>query len=153
MLQDVAENQLILAELPYRLEAGTPNIAGIIGFGKVLEWLQQWDFNTLNSKLYNLSHILYKRLKSIKNLQILGDDPQRSTFSFKIEGIHHSDIASLLSEQKIAIRVGEHCAKPYLRYLTESGTLRISLAHYNNESDLDRLFSALEKAILLLSDD
>lgn len=153
MLQDVTENQLILAELPYRLEAGTPNIAGIIGFGKVLEWLQQWDFNTLNSKLYNLSHILYKRLKSIKYLQILGDDPQRSTFSFKIEGIHHSDIASLLSEQKIAIRVGEHCAKPYLRYLSESGTLRISLAHYNNEADLDRFFSALEKAILLLSDD
>lgn len=152
MLQNVTEQTLTLADLPYRLEAGTPNIAGIIGFGKVLEWLDKWDFEMLNSGLYQLSEQLYKRLKLVKNLQILGDNPKRSTFSFKINGIHHADIAAILNEQQIAVRVGEHCAKPYLRYLQESGTLRISLAHYNNAQDIERFFSALENSLALLGE-
>lgn len=152
MLQNVTEQTLTLADLPYRLEAGTPNIAGIISFGKVLEWLDKWDFEMLNSGLYQLSEQLYERLKSVKNLQILGDNPKRSTFSFKINGIHHADIAAILNEQQIAIRVGEHCAKPYLRYLQESGTLRISLAHYNNAQDIERFFSALENSLALLGE-
>lgn len=152
MLQNVSEQSLTLAELPYRLEAGTPNIAGIIGFGEVLEWLNKWDVEALNHGLYQLSEQLYKRLKSVENLQILGDNPKRSTFSFKINGLHHADIAALLAEQQIAIRVGEHCAKPYLRYLQENGTLRISLAHYNNEQDIERFFSGLEKALALLAE-
>lgn len=152
ILQNVTEQTLTLADLPYRLEAGTPNIAGIIGFGKVLEWLDKWDFEMLNSGLYQLSEQLYKRLKLVKNLQILGDNPKRSTFSFKINGIHHADIAAILNEQQIAVRVGEHCAKPYLRYLQESGTLRVSLAHYNNAQDIERFFSALENSLALLGE-
>lgn len=150
MLATISAEKLTLAELPYRLEAGTPNIAGIIGFGAVLNWLNEWDFKALNHGLYQLSEQLYKRLKSIKNLQILGENPKRSTFSFKIDGIHHADIAALLTEQQIAIRVGEHCAKPYLRYLGESGTLRVSLAHYNNADDVEKLIAGLEKAVELL---
>lgn len=152
MLQNVTEQTLTLAKLPYRLEAGTPNIAGIIGFGKVLEWLDKWDFEMLNSGLYQLSEQLYKRLKLVKNLQILGDNPKRSTFSFKISDIHHADIAAILNEQQIAVRVGEHCAKPYLRYLQESGTLRVSLAHYNNIQDIELFFSALENSLALLGE-
>lgn len=152
MLQDVSKSHLTLAELPYRLEAGTPNIAGIIGFGAVLEWLNQWDFEALNRSLYALSETLYKRLKSIKNLQILGDNPKRSTFSFKIHGIHHADISAILNDQQIAIRVGEHCAKPYLRYLNEKGTLRISLAHYNTEQDIERFILGLETALEILAE-
>lgn len=152
MLQNVTEQTLTLAELPYRLEAGTPNIAGIIGFGAVLEWLDEWDLEVLNSGLYQLSEQIYKRLKSLKNLQILGENPKRSTFSFKLDGIHHADISTILNEQQIAIRVGEHCAKPYLRYLQESGTLRLSLAHYNNVQDIERFFLALKNAIVMLGE-
>lgn len=152
MLQNITPQTLTLAELPYRLEAGTPNIAGIIGFGEVLNWLEEWDFSALNHALYTLSEQAYKRLNSLKNVQIIGTNPHRSTFSFTIEGVHHADLAALLNEQQIAIRVGEHCAKPYLRYLAQTGTLRISLAHYNTEQDLDRFFTALEKAIELLTE-
>lgn len=152
MLQDISEHHLTLAELPYRLEAGTPNIAGIIAFGAVLEWLAQWDFEQLNRLLYQLSEQLYKRLKTVKNLHIFGDNPQRSAFSFQIQGQHHADIAAILNEQQIAIRVGEHCAKPYLRYLNESGTLRISLAHYNTEQDIERFISRLETALEILAE-
>lgn len=152
MLQDISESHLSLAELPYRLEAGTPNIAGIIGFGEVLKWLKQWNMVALNRSLYSLSAKLYQRLTSIQKLQILGNDPNRSTFSFHIQGLHHADIAAILNEQHIAIRVGEHCAKPYLRYLKQMGTLRISLAHYNTEQDIEHFIQALTSAIKLFEE-
>ena len=63
---------------------------------------------------------------------------------------HHADVAAILTEQKIALRSGEHCAKPYLRYLAQTGTLRISLAHYNVQADLERFFEALDFAIDIL---
>ena len=85
-------------------------------------------------------------------MQILGNDPNRSTFSFHIQGLHHADIAAILNEQHIAIRVGEHCAKPYLRYLKQMGTLRISLAHYNTEQDIEHFMQALTSAIKLFEE-
>ncbi|WP_294088619.1 aminotransferase class V-fold PLP-dependent enzyme [uncultured Actinobacillus sp.] len=149
MLKEVSEQHLTLADLPYRLEAGTPNIAGIIGFGQVLQWLEEWDFEQLNSKLYQLANDIYKRLEKYPHLQILGSHIS-SMISFTIQGIHHADIAAFLTESKIAIRAGEHCAKPYIRYLAQQGTLRLSLAHYNNTEDIDRFFQALDFALEIL---
>lgn len=150
MLEQLTHDSFTPAKLPYRLEAGTPNIAGIIAFGQTLEWLNRWDFATLNQGLYCLAEQLHKRLKNVENLQIFGNGQITPTVSFKIHGCHHADLAAILAEQQIALRVGEHCAKPYLRHLNESGTLRISLAHYNNEADLDRFFEALAFALNLL---
>ena len=149
MLKEVSEQHLILADLPYRLEAGTPNIAGIIGFGQVLQWLEEWDFEQLNSKLYQLANDIYKRLEKYPHLQILGSHIS-STISFTIQSVHHADVAAFLTESKIAIRAGEHCAKPYIRYLAQQGTLRLSLAHYNNTEDIDRFFQALDFALEIL---
>lgn len=151
MLANVTETSLTLAELPYRLEAGTPNIAGIIGFGEVLQWLKTWDFATLNQSLYALAEKTRKRLKNYPNLQILGSQ-NSPTISFVIEGVHHADLAAFLTESKVAIRSGEHCAKPYLRYLEKAGTLRISLAHYNNDADVEQFFAALDNALAILLD-
>ncbi|WP_373817962.1 aminotransferase class V-fold PLP-dependent enzyme [Glaesserella sp.] len=152
MLQDVTITSLSLAQLPYRLEAGTPNIAGIIGFGKVLEWLESWDFDLLNRGLYQLADIAHKRLKEEKNLQIIGSGETTPTISFMLKHQHHADVAAILTEQHIAIRAGEHCAKPYVRYLSHSGTVRISLAHYNNRQDLAYFFKALGVAQEILGD-
>ena len=151
MLHNVTETALTLAELPYRLEAGTPNIAGIIGFGEVLQWLKEWDFDALNQSLYQLAENTRKRLKSYKNLHILGSQ-NSPTMSFVIEGIHHADLASFFTESKVAIRSGEHCAKPYLRYLNRAGTVRLSLAHYNTDADVEQFFTALDKALAILLD-
>lgn len=150
MLKQFDLDGLTLANLPYRLEAGTPNIAGIVGFGAVLGWLEQWDFSTLNQGLSQLAAQLYKRLDCYQNLHVIGQGEGRSTFSFVIDGIHHADIAAILTEQKIAIRAGEHCAKPFLRYLQQTGTLRLSLAHYNTAEDIDRFFYGLDVALELL---
>lgn len=152
MLENITEQTLTLAELPHRLEAGTPNIAGIIAFGKVLEWLESWDFATLNQGLYQLAEQARKRLDTYPNLQIFGGSLSSPTISFAFRDIHHSDIAAMLTEQKIALRVGEHCAKPYLRYLQQTGTLRLSLAHYNTQIDLDRFFAGLDFAMEILTD-
>lgn len=151
MLQDVSAEKLVVAELPYRLEAGTPNIAGIIAFGQVLNWLNEWDFEALNQGLYQLSETAYKRLKNIENLQMLSQ-PNSSTLSFSIQGQHHADLSAILTENHVALRAGEHCAKPYLRYLEKQGTLRLSLAHYSQMDDLERFFSALDMALSLLAD-
>ncbi len=151
MLQNVTETALTLAELPYRLEAGTPNIAGIIGFGEVLQWLKEWDFEALNQSLYQLAENTRKRLKNYKNLHILGSQ-NSPTMSFVIGGVHHADLASFFTESKVAIRSGEHCAKPYLRYLNQAGTVRLSLSHYNTDADVEQFFIALDKALAILLD-
>ncbi|QLB14403.1 cysteine desulfurase [Mannheimia granulomatis] len=149
MLKNITESELTVADLPYRLEAGTPNIAGIIGFGQVLAWLEKVDFSELNNQLYALAEYARKRLNSYQNLQIIGQQ-NTPTISFIIKDQHPADIAAFLTQSKIAIRHGEHCAKPYLRYLDEVGTLRISLAHYNTQEDVEQFFNALDFALAIL---
>ncbi len=150
MLANVTETSLTLAELPYRLEAGTPNIAGIISFGEVLQWLKEWDFEALNQSLYQLAENTRKRLKNYK-IAILGSQ-HSPTISFVIEGVHHADLSAFFTESKVAIRSGEHCAKPYLRYLNQAGTVRLSLSHYNTDADVEQFFTALDKALAILLD-
>ncbi|MDH2999058.1 cysteine desulfurase [Pasteurellaceae bacterium LFhippo2] len=152
MLQNVTESQLTLAELPYRLEAGTPNIAGIIGFSKVLEWLNQWDFVELNKHLYQLAECVKTRLRTYPEIELISNDEISPTISFLFKNQHHADIAAILAEKNIALRVGEHCAKPYLRHLEKTGTLRISLAHYNNQQDIEQFFEGLNFALEILAD-
>lgn len=151
MLSEVSDSTFSVAGLPYRLEAGTPNIAGIIGFGKTLEWLEQWDFDVLNHSVKHLAEEAYKRLKKYKDIRIFSQQGC-STISFLFHNIHHADIAAIMAERNIALRSGEHCAKPYLRYLEQIGTLRLSIAHYNQREDLECFFEALELAIEILVD-
>ncbi|AHG75230.1 cysteine desulfurase [Mannheimia varigena USDA-ARS-USMARC-1296] len=151
MLKNITESELTVAELPYRLESGTPNIAGIIGFGQVLAWLEKWDFIPLNHQLYALAEYTRKRLNSYKNLQIIGEQ-NTPTISFIIKDQHPADIAAFLTQSHIAIRHGEHCAKPYLRYLAEVGTVRISLAHYNTKEDVEHFFNALDSTLKILQE-
>lgn len=152
MLKNITENSLTVAELPYRLEAGTPNIAGIIGFGSVLRWLENIkNFKSLNHQLYTLAEYSRKRLNSYPNLQIIGKQ-NSPTISIAIKNQHPADIASFLTQSKIAIRHGEHCAKPYLRYLAQAGTIRISLAHYNTRADIEQFFNALNSTLDILQE-
>lgn len=151
MLENVTSESLSLATLPYRLEAGTPNVAGIIGFGRVLEWQTEWDWVALNLHLQTLAMQAYQRLSTFDSVEIFSP-PSSSIISFQFSDCHYSDIAAILTEQQIAIRSGEHCAKPYLRYLARKGTLRLSLAHYNNDVDLARFFDGLAKARTLLNE-
>ncbi|MCW9732010.1 cysteine desulfurase [Avibacterium sp. 20-15] len=150
MVQNVSPQHTEFAELPYKLEAGTPNIAGVIGFNAVLEWLEKWDKNAVHQYVAQLSEKIIARLQQYPTCQLFAYHDHSPIISFLFKHIDLSDLATLLAEQNIALRAGEHCAQPYLASLGQRGTLRLSLAPYNNEQDIEHFFNALDKALALL---
>lgn len=150
MVDRVSKNQITFADLPYRLEAGTPNIAAVIGFNACLAWLQQWDLTQAERHAVQLAEQVKVRLKNYSNCQLFLSPQPSSVVSFIFSDIATSDLATLLAEQNIALRSGEHCAQPYLARLGQSSTLRLSFAPYNTEQDVAVFFAALDKSLALL---
>ncbi|WP_249960871.1 cysteine desulfurase [Histophilus somni] len=151
MVEQVSKQETVFASLPYRLESGTPNIAGVIGFGAVLNWLAQWNITQGEQFAVQLAEKTKERLKNYPHCRLF-NSPHPSTFvCFTFTTIATSDIATLLAEQHIALRSGEHCATPYLQRLGQKSTLRLSFAPYNNQEDIELFFSALDKSLELLA--
>lgn len=151
MVDKVTKAMTSFAQLPYRLEAGTPNIAAVIGFGAVLDWLQQWDFNALEQHSLKLAELCRHRLMQYQGCRLFNPPHTSSVVSFVFDHIDSSDLSTLLAEQNIALRVGQHCAQPYLARLGQRGTLRLSFAPYNQPQDVELFFIALDKALELLA--
>nr|WP_273404126.1 cysteine desulfurase [Actinobacillus porcinus] len=150
MVDFVSKERIHFAELPYRLEAGTPNIAGVIGFNAVLEWLEKWDIVQGEQHAIQLAEQAKVRLKNYPNCRLF-ESPQPSTVvSFVFDDIATADIATLLAEQHIALRTGVHCAMPYLARLSVTSTLRLSFAPYNTPAELNQFFAALDNTLDLL---
>lgn len=150
MLKNASFLGFEVEELPYKFEAGTQNIAGILGFQATLLWLKKWDEAQLDCYLKQLVNYAESKLAQLKHIQFY-QVKNSPIISFTIENIHHNDIAILLSEQNIAIRTGELCAKPLMDKLGCHGVIRISLMPYNNQQDIDSFISALQNAIELLT--
>ena len=150
MIRKVSQQHITFAELPYRLEAGTPNIAAVIGFNAVLEWLSQWEIGEMEEHAVRLAEITRQRLSSYPQYKLFNSPQPSSVVSFVFEDVNAFDLATLLAEQNIALRVGEHCAQPYLARLGQAATLRLSFAPYNIDSDVEAFFKALEKSLGLL---
>ena len=150
MIRKVSQQHITFAELPYRLEAGTPNIAAVIGFNAVLEWLIQWDIGEMEENAVRLAEMTRQRLSSYQQCKLFNSPQPSSVVSFVFEDVNAFDLATLLAEQNIALRVGEHCAQPYLARLGQAATLRLSFAPYNIDSDVEAFFKALEKSLELL---
>lgn len=150
MLKNASFLGFEVEELPYKFEAGTQNIAGILGFQATLSWLKKWDEAQLDCYLKQLINYAESKLAQLKHIQFY-QVKNSPIISFTIENIHHNDIAILLSEQNIAIRTGELCAKPLMDKLGCHGVMRISLMPYNNQQDIDSFISALQNAIELLT--
>lgn len=134
--------------LPLGLEAGTPAVAGCIAFAATLDWLQQQDQNLLQQH----QQVLFTRLLQglhARNMQLLGQ-PDTALVSFNAAGVHPADLGALLAEQGIAVRAGQHCAMPLFQSLALPGAVRVSLAMYNDSSDLHRFFAALDSALEIL---
>ena len=150
MIRKVSQQHITFAELPYRLEAGTPNIAAVIGFNAVLEWLSQWDIGEMEENAVRLAEMTRQRLSSYQQCKLFNSPQPSSVVSFVFEDVNAFDLATLFAEQNIALRVGEHCAQPYLARLGQAATLRLSFAPYNIDSDVEAFFKALEKSLELL---
>ena len=149
MLKIASFDDFIQEDLPYKFEAGTPNIAGIVGFNAVLEWLKSWDNKQAENYTKQLACYAKSQLNQFADIQFYSVDDS-PIITFNINNIHHNDIAILLSEQNIAIRTGELCAQPLMNKLGCHGAVRISLMPYNNQQDVDKFISVLQNAIELL---
>ncbi|MCK6262546.1 cysteine desulfurase CsdA [Vibrio sp. ZSDE26] len=150
MVEKVSFEQTIFSDLPGKFEAGTPNVAGAIALAKAIDWYQGFDLQLIEKHISNLQRQTYLALKEMEDVQILGYREGASVISFSIDGVHHQDIATLLDQQGIAVRAGHHCAHPLMDALNIDGCVRISFGIYNDQSDVDRLIQALEKAVDML---
>ena len=134
---------------PLGFEAGTPTIGAVIGLGATLDYLSRQDAIAVAAHEQKLHSQLLSGLSAYSGLRLLGK-PSIALASFTIDGVHHGDLAHLLTEQGIAVRSGSHCAQPLMKALGIDGAIRVSLGLYNDGDDLQRFFSAMDRALELL---
>ena len=151
MIEKVTFEKITYNELPYKFEAGTPNISGAIALGAALDYVQ--NIGIVSIAQYESALLMYatNKLKEIEGLKIYGEAPQKApVISFNIEGLHHFDIGSLLNQFGIAIRTGHHCTQPLMDFYGINGTCRASFAFYNNEDEIDAMINALQQIRTIL---
>lgn len=152
MIATVSYQDATWGELPNRLEAGTPNIAGAIGLAAALDWIQQYDAVKIFAHEQALLTRATELAGEIDGLTIVGRAAEKiGVLSFVLDGIHPADIGFLLDKQGIAIRTGDHCAQPLMKRLNVPGTARASFTLYNTMDDVETLFEGLKKARLMLA--
>lgn len=147
MIERVSFSGTTYNELPYKFEAGTPNIAGAIGFGAAVDYLQSFDRSALLAYEATLLAYLTEQAKNVSGLRVIGQAKDKvAVLSFLIEGAHPADVGALLDQQGVAVRTGHHCAQPLMEHLGIPGTVRASLSIYNTHEDIDRFIQAVKKA-------
>jgi cysteine desulfurase/selenocysteine lyase len=147
MILEVSFGGTTFNELPYKFEAGTPNISGAVGLGAAAKYLENVGMANIESWESELSDYMTRRLSAIDDIRLIGTAAHKAGVqSFLLGDIHPHDLGTILDHQGVAIRTGHHCAMPVMEYFGVPGTARASLALYNNFDDIDRLVAALEKA-------
>ncbi|RUO25457.1 cysteine desulfurase CsdA [Aliidiomarina minuta] len=151
MIATVSYQDATWGELPNRLEAGTPNIAGAIGLAAAIEWFQSLDVSALQVHEKALLTRATELAAKVPGLRIVGSSANKiGILSFIIEGAHPADIGFLLDRQGIAIRTGDHCAQPLMERLGVPGTARASFSIYNTLDEVEQLFIGIDKARTML---
>ena len=151
MISEVSFDGFTTQPAPWKLEAGTPNVAGVIGLSAALEWLADVDVAQAENWSRGLATQAEDALAKRPGFRSFRCQDS-SLLAFDFAGVHHSDMVTLLAEYGIALRAGQHCAQPLLAELGVSGTLRASFAPYNTQSDVDALVTAVDRALEILVD-
>ena len=147
MILEVSFDGTIYNELPYKFEAGTPNISGVIGFGAAVDYLQSVGLSHIAEHEEKLLAYMTRELEKIDGIRLIGTAARKASVqSFLVDDIHPHDLGTILDHQGVAIRTGHHCAMPVMDFFGVPGTARASLALYNNRDDVDRLVEAVGKA-------
>lgn len=147
MILEVSFDKTIYNELPYKFEAGTPNISGVVGLGAAVDYLQAIGMQTIADYEHSLHDYMVAELEKVDGICLIGQARHKASVqSFLLDDIHSHDLGTILDHQGVAIRTGHHCAMPVMQYFGVSGTCRASLAFYNNREDIDRLVEALANA-------
>lgn len=151
MIAEVTFEKTTYADLPHKFEAGTPNIAGGIAFGAALDYMNGIGFECIAAYEQELLDYATAALKEIEGMQIYGEAPHKTAvISFNVKGIHPYDVGSILDKFGIAVRTGHHCAQPIMDYYQIPGTIRASFSFYNTKEEIDRMISALKRALMML---
>tara|TARA_Y100001960_G_scaffold330967_1_gene426540 strand:- start:1501 stop:2709 length:1209 start_codon:yes stop_codon:yes gene_type:complete len=151
MIDKVQEYNSTWNDLPFRFEAGTPNIAGVVGLSYALDYINKIGIDKIKSHNHFLTEYCINQLNDIDNLEIYGhQNISGPVISFNIKNVHSYDLAQLLAQQNIYIRSGHHCAQPIMRRLNIESSNRISLYIYNDLKDVDRLIEGIKKSTKLL---
>lgn len=146
MINSVSLEDAKWADLPYKFEAGTPNIAGVIGLGAAIDYLNELGMENVLKHEQHIVKYAMRRLREVPGVTIYGPEERAGLVTFNVDGIHPHDLATILNEQGIAIRAGHHCAQPVMQWLGVPATARASFYIYNNEEDVDRLVAGIETA-------
>ena len=148
MIDFVYEQEATWKELPWKFEAGTPNIVGAIGLAAAIDYLDKIGMETVHQYEQELIAYVFPKLQAVEGLTIYGSEDltQRSgVISFNLAGLHPHDVATALDYEGVAVRAGHHCAQPLLSYLGVAATVRASFYLYNTKADCDKLVEALQK--------
>jgi cysteine desulfurase/selenocysteine lyase len=152
MILSVAFDKTTYNALPYKFEAGTPNISGAIGLGAAVDFLQSLDLPAAHAHEHALLEYATSKLEQIDGLAIVGTAREKaSLISFLVAGVHPHDLGTILDEDGIAVRTGHHCAMPVMEFFKVSATTRASFALYNTFEEIDRLAAAIPRAKALFA--
>ncbi|MCL4163483.1 UNVERIFIED_CONTAM: hypothetical protein GTU68_031699, partial [Idotea baltica] len=147
MIKEVTFAKTTYAELPHKFEAGTPNIAGVIGFATAIDYLNSIGIDTIANYENELLTYATEELLKIDGLKIYGHNTNKTAvISFNIGGIHPYDIGTIIDKLGIAVRTGHHCAQPIMDFYKIPGTVRASFAFYNTKEEIDIFIAALQRA-------
>jgi cysteine desulfurase/selenocysteine lyase len=152
MILSVSFEKTTYNALPYKFEAGTPNISGAVGLGAAVEFLRGLDLTAAHAHEHALLEYATRILGGLDDLRIIGTaSAKASLVSFVVAGVHPHDLGTILDQDGIAIRTGHHCAMPVMEFFKVPATARASFAFYNTFEEIDRLAAAIARARLLLT--
>lgn len=151
MIKSVTFEKTTYNELPFKFEAGTPDVSGTIGLSAAIDYVNKLGLENIQQAENDLLHYALEKLSAIEGLNFVGKSPNRAAaISFSINGLHPFDIGELLDKQGIAVRTGHHCTQPVMDFFCIPGTVRASFAFYNTFEEVDILVAGIKKAITML---
>ena len=153
MIKTVCFEETTYADLPYKLEAGTPNICGGIAYGVAIDYMHSLGMADIAAHEHNLLKYAHEQIQGLGGITIYGThdlDRKAGVISFNVEGAHPYDVGTLPAQMGIAVRTGHHCAQPVMDFYHIPGTIRASFAVYNTLEEVDRLVTGLQKAMKML---
>jgi len=146
MVRTVSFEESTWNDLPYKFEAGTPNIAGAIGLGAAIEFMSELGMDAIAAHEREVLEYATERLGELDGIRIIGTAPEKAgILSFVVEGVHPHDVGTIVDQHGVAIRAGHHCAMPLMRRYKVPATSRASLALYNTRADIDALVESLRR--------